>query len=209
MQGDLLAAHALNVRNIFVVMGDPTRIGDYPDAFDTHDVVPTGLIQLIKGRFNAGQDQAGNSIEQPTHFFVGAALNLNPPDLEKELALTRKKIENGADFFLSQPVFEVEKVRAFLTAYAERYGVLERPIIAGLLPLYSPRHAAFLHNEVPGIEIPPDLRQRMEAAEVSAAEGVRIARELLAELRPLVQGAYLMPPFGRYYLAAEVVEGLG
>jgi homocysteine S-methyltransferase len=209
IQGDLLAAHAMNIRNIFVTMGDPNKIGDYPDSFDTHDVVPTGLISLIQQKFNAGLDHAGNSIEQPTRFNVGAALNLTPADIAKEVGLTRKKVENGANFLLTQPVFDVARAREFLAVYADTYQeALNIPIIAGLLPLYTPRHAAFLHNEVPGIEIPETLRERMEKASDPAAEGVRIAQEILLDLRQTFQGVYLMPPFGRYYLAAEVVEVL-
>jgi homocysteine S-methyltransferase len=209
VQGDLLAAHAMHIRNIFVTMGDPSKIGDYPDAFDTHDVVPTGLISLIQQRFNQGLDQAGNSIGQPTKFNVGAALNMNPLEMVKELELTHKKISNGANFLLTQPVFEPAKARAFLQAYEAHFGQpLTTPIIAGLLPLYTPRHAAFLHNEVPGISIPDALLERINGAEDAAKEGIKIAQELLLELREIVQGAYFMPPFGRYYLAAEVVEVL-
>ncbi|MFP4321001.1 MAG: bifunctional homocysteine S-methyltransferase/methylenetetrahydrofolate reductase [Anaerolineales bacterium] len=211
VQGDLLAAHALNIRNIFVTMGDPTRIGDYPDSFDTVDVVPTGLVQLLKAHFNQGVDQAGNSLEHPTHFFAGAALNLTPSDdeREKQIKLTRKKIENGADFLLTQPVFDPEAARRFFDDYAAYYGEpLRTPVIAGLLPLYNPRHAAFLHNEVPGMHIPDALRERMNQANDPAAEGVRIAQEILLQVREFAGGAYLMPPFGRYYLAAEVVEVL-
>jgi homocysteine S-methyltransferase len=209
IQGDLLAAHAMNIRNIFVTMGDPNKIGDYPQSFDTHDVVPTGLIHLIHSRFNQGLDQAGNSIGQATRFTVGAALNMNPPDLNKELELTRKKLENGADFFLTQPIFEPDKARAFLAAYAEKYeSKLAAPIVAGLLPLYTPRHAAFLHNEVPGIHIPEAYMARMEKASDPAQEGVKIAQELLLDIREFLNGAYFMPPFGKYYLAAEVMEVL-
>lgn len=209
VQGDLLAAHAMNIRNIFVTMGDPSKIGDYPDAFDSHDVVPTGLISLIQHRFNQGVDQAGNSIGQPTKFTIGAALNMIPKNLQKELDLTRKKEEHGASFFLTQPVFDPPQAEQFLRAYEDHFGEpMKTPIIAGLLPLYTPRHAAFLHNEVPGIEIPETLRERMDKASHPAEEGVKIAQEILLELRRFVQGAYLMPPFGRYYLAAEVVEAL-
>src|SRR5690606_9069419 len=104
VQGDLLAAHALGVRNVFVVMGDPTAIGDYPDAMDNYDLAPTGLIKLIKQGFNSGVDHSGSEIGQPTSFHVGAALNLAPPDAEREIKLIKRKLANGADFFLTQPV---------------------------------------------------------------------------------------------------------
>src|SRR5690606_10316834 len=106
IQGDLLAAHAMGIRNLFVTMGDPTRIGDYPEAMDSYDIVPTGLIELIKKQFNEGLDKAGQSIDQPTTFVVGCALNLTPKDVDAELKLLRKKIEHGADFALTQPVFD-------------------------------------------------------------------------------------------------------
>lgn len=209
VQGDLLAAHALGVRNVFVVMGDPTSIGDYPDANDQYDLVPSGLVKLIKQGFNTGVDHAGADIGQPTSFFVGCAVNLNAPEMDKEIKTLRKKIAAGADFALTQPAFDLAPAREFLRRYADLHGPLELPLLAGVLPLYNTRHANFLHNEVPGISIPEALRQRIEqAGERSAEEGLRIAEELLAELQtlPAMRGAYLMPPFGRYDLAAEIIE---
>jgi homocysteine S-methyltransferase len=209
VQGDLLAAHALGVRNVFVVMGDPTAIGDYPNAMDNYDLVPSGLIKLIKQGFNAGVDHAGVDIGQPTSFLVGCAVNLAAPDLGKEVAILHRKIQAGADFALTQPLYEVGPAQSFIRRYTADYGPLRLPILVGVLPLYSARHAAFLHNEVPGIDIPEALRQRMAAAgENGPAEGVRLAVSLLAELRGVVQGAYLMPPFGRYDLAAEILDSV-
>lgn len=209
VQGDLLAAHALSVRNVFVVMGDPTAVGDYPEAMDDYDLVPTGLIRLIKHRFNAGMDHAGADIGGATSFFVGCALNLCAQDPEREMRLLRKKVEAGADFALTQPVYDPEVARAFLEGYRARYGPLDLPVLVGVLPLYNSRHAAFLHNEVPGIEIPSEARERIAAAgDHSRDEGVRMAIELLEALRGLVQGAYLMPPFSRYDMAAEIIEAV-
>jgi homocysteine S-methyltransferase len=209
VQGDLLAAHALGIRNVFVVMGDPTAIGDYPDAMDNYDLVPSGLIKLIKQNFNAGLDHAGADIGQPTGFFVGCALNLTPQDIPAEIKNLRRKIKAGADFVLTQPVFEPEIAESFLKAYTEQHGALELPLLVGVMPLFSPRHAAFLHNEVPGVSIPPAYQQRMADAGAQApAEGVKIALELVARMRPWIQGMYLMPQFSRYDLAAEIVEGV-
>jgi methionine synthase / methylenetetrahydrofolate reductase(NADPH) len=209
VQGDLLAAHALDIRNIFVVMGDPTEIGDYPDAMDNYDLVPSGLIKLIKQGFNSGVDHAGVEIGQPTSFFVGCALNLAPQDTDREIRNLCRKIEAGADFVLSQPVFQAVKARAVLERYAECYGPIQVPIMVGLLPLYSWRHASFLHNEVPGIEIPEETQERMrKAGEAAPGEGVRIACELAAQVKPWAQGVYLMPAFNRYDLAAEVIDGI-
>jgi homocysteine S-methyltransferase len=209
VQGDLLAAHALKVRNVFVVMGDPTSIGDYPDANDKYDIVPSGLIKLIKHNLNAGQDQAGNSIGQPTSFLVGCALNLCPQDIDAEIKTLRKKIEAGADFALTQSVYEPNKVSAFLRRYEALHGPLTLPILVGVLPLYGAKHATFLHNEVPGINIPEAIMARVQAAgDVAPHTGVQIAVELLHELRGMVQGAYIIPPFGKYEMAAEIVEAI-
>ncbi len=209
VQGDLLAAHAVGVRNVFVVMGDPTSIGDYPDAMDNFDLVPSGLIKLIKQSFNTGVDHSGADIGEATSFFVGTALNLCSQDPERELRLLHKKIAAGADFILTQPVYLPDLASTFINSYRERFGELPIPIIVGVLPLYSKGHVAFLHNEVPGILIPPQIQRRIEQAGDKAADvGVEIAVDLLAELRRSVQGAYIMPPFGRFDLAAEIIEGI-
>jgi len=208
VQGDLLAAYALGIRNIFVVMGDPTAIGDFPEAMDNFDLVPSGMIKLIKQNFNVGIDHAGADIGQPTSFFVGCALNLTPQDLQQEMKNLRRKLNAGADFVLTQPVYLPEAIPAFLTAYQERYGQLDVPILAGVLPLYSARHAAFLHNEVPGVSIPERLQQRMRlAGDKAPHEGVHIALELVEQMRPWASGIYLMPQFSRYDQAAEIIEG--
>jgi homocysteine S-methyltransferase len=209
VQGDLLASHATGVRNIFVVMGDPTSIGDYPEAMDNYDVVPSGLIQLIKQGFNLGVDHAGADIGEATSFFVGCALDQAAADREREFRVLRKKLQAGADFILTQPIYEPMSLASFLQDYRTRYGELRTPVLVGVLPLYSERHASFLHNEVPGIRIPAAVQQRIAAAgEGAPEEGVRIAVEMLEELKDFVQGAYLMPPFGRYDLAAEIIEAV-
>lgn len=208
IQGDLLAAHALGVRNLFVVMGDPPHIGDYPEASDAQDVVPSGLIRLINHNLNQGSDQAGNTIGQPTGFVTGCALNMGAGDLSREIQVLAKKVASGARFALTQPVFEVAAVERFLEHFA---GQAPLPILMGLLPLYSVRHARFLHHEVPGITIPEPVLARIEAAEgrgQARGEGIRIAQELLLAAQPLVQGVYIMPPFRRYDVAAEVLAAL-
>jgi methionine synthase I (cobalamin-dependent)/5,10-methylenetetrahydrofolate reductase len=207
LQGDLLAAHALGLRNVFVVMGDPTSIGDYPTALSDSDLVPSGLIRLIKRQLNRGVDHAGAAIGEPTSFFVGCAVNLGAADADAEMKNLRRKVRAGADFALTQPVYDLDPARAFLRRYAERYGSLSLPLLVGVLPLYNARHAAFLHNEVPGIVIPESLRARIAAAgTAAAAEGVCIALELIGGLRDVAQGVYLMPPFNRYDMAAEIIE---
>ncbi|MGQ9888535.1 MAG: bifunctional homocysteine S-methyltransferase/methylenetetrahydrofolate reductase [Aggregatilineales bacterium] len=210
VQGDLLAAHALGLRNLFVVMGDPTRIGDYPQAMDNYDVAPSALIGIVKQRMNNGVDQAGNSIGQPTAFTVGCALNMCANDLDHEIKVLRKKIEAGADFALGQAVFDPRRIEQFHQRYQEIEGKpFTLPVLLGVMPLYSLKHAAFLHNEVPGVLIPDSIMARIEAAgDRAAEEGVAIAREVLAQVRGLVQGAYIIPAYGRYDLAAEVVDAL-
>ncbi len=209
VQGDLLAAHALGVRNVFVVMGDPTSIGDYPTANDNYDVVPSGLIKLIKQGFNVGVDHAGSNIGQPTSFFVGAALNLTPPDPESEIKNLRRKVKAGADFLLTQPIYEPTHAIAFLKQLKEAGILVNVPVLVGILPLASDRHANFLHNEVPGISIPEPLRLRMEQAKSEgAAEGVKIAVELIQQMKPYVQGVYLMPAFSRFDVAADILEAI-
>ncbi len=209
VQGDLLAAHALDVRNIFVIMGDPTAIGDYPDAMDNYDLVPSGLVKLIKQNFNAGVDHAGTDIGQPTNFFAGAALNLNAPDLEREIKVLQRKIKSGADFALTQAIYETDPLDHFITLYEDEYGKIPIPILVGILPLASDRHAAFLHQEVPGINIPENIHQRMRAAAPEGArEGIRIAIELIEQLKTRAQGIYLMPAFNRFDHAAEIIESI-
>ncbi len=207
VQGDLLAAHALGIRNVFVVMGDPTAIGDYPEAMDNYDLVPSGLIRLIKQNFNAGLDHAGTDIGQPTSYFVGAALNLTPLDNEREMKALRRKLEAGADFLLTQPVYQPEMAQEFLDSYQDRFGALDTPILVGVLPLYSARHASYLHNEVPGVAIPEAIQGRLrQAGEKAAQEGVRVSLELVGQMRSWAGGIYLMPQFNRYDLAAEIIE---
>jgi homocysteine S-methyltransferase len=209
VQGDLLAAHALGIRNVFVVMGDPTAIGDYPEAMDNYDLVPSGLIKLIKQGFNEGLDHSGTSIGQPTSFFVGSALNLSPPDIDREIKTLHRKVNAGTDFFLTQPVYRPKDGPKLLEAYEAKYGKLDKPILAGLLPLVSVKHANFLHNEVPGIMIPDETRKRIEAAgDEGAKAGVDIAVELVEQVREWAGGVYIMPQFHKYDMVAEIIEAV-
>lgn len=208
IQGDLLAAYAMGIRNLFVTMGDPTNIGDYPEAMDSYDIVPTGLIDLIKHQINEGRDKSGQSIDQATNFTVGCALSLTPKDADREMKLLRKKIRNGADFALTQPIFDPQAAQRFIQRYEEKYNEPMLPLIAGVKPLFNERNAEFLHNEVPGIHIPKEHRHRMAHARNPQAEGVKISQEILQAIRPFTQGVYLMPAFGRYDLVADVIDEL-
>jgi len=211
VQGDLLAAHALGIRNVFVVMGDPTSIGDYPEAMDNYDLVPSGLIKLIKQGFNEGIDHSGTSIGQPTNFFVGAALNLCPPDMETEIKNLHRKVKAGTDFFITQPVYRDEDGPKLLEAYEAKHGKLDKPILVGILPLVNVRHANFLHHEVPGIFIPEETRKRIEAAgdaERGVKAGVEIAVELIDQLKAWAGGVYIMPQFHKFDMVAEIIEAV-
>ena len=209
VQGDLLAAHALNIRNVFVVMGDPTRIGDYPQANDHHDIVPTGLAQLIKDKFNHGMDSAGSSIGRPCSFVVGMATNLTPGDFEKEAALLHKKVQSGADFIITQPIFDPMKAQEFIQYYRNKYGSTDVKIVAGILPLASVRHAEFMRNEVPGIVIPDQVIERLKSVgNMARNEGIQIAVETVSQMRRHVNGVYILPAFGRYDVVALIIRNI-
>ena len=209
VQGDLLASHALGLRNLFVVLGDPTRIGDFPDASDLNDVAPSRLIQVIKQGMNRGVDMAGNSIGKPSSFTVGCALNMGAEDTDREIRILRKKLAAGVDFALGQAVFELERIVHFRHRYQELCGEdFALPVLMAVMPLRSLRQARYLHNEVPGIQIPADIMARMAAAGDEAPRaGLQIARELLDAMASLVQGAYIIPA-GDYELAAELVASI-
>jgi homocysteine S-methyltransferase len=204
LHSDLLGAHALGIRNVFTVLGDVPTTGDYPQATPLADVTASGLVKLISG-FNRGVDAGGRSIDEPTSFLVGAALNLAAPDLDRELRVLERKVEAGAQFLLTQPVYDPEVVELV----GARIGGFPVPVLLGVLPLRSVRHARFLDNEVPGITIPAEVMQRLEAAgDGAAAEGIAISRELLSAIRGRISGAYFIPPFERYQVVAETLKDL-
>ncbi len=205
LQSDLLGAHALGLRNILALTGDPPSLGDYPNATAVYDVNSIGLIRIIK-RFNEGFDLAGKPLGDRACFTVGCALDPTRPDLDAELRALRKKLEAGADFIMTQPIYEIETLKRVL----DRLEEAPVPILVGILPLQSHRHAEFLHNEVPGITIPDWARERMRrAGSHGIEEGIKMAQEILAQAKELVQGAYIMPSFGRYEVAAEVLSAIG
>jgi homocysteine S-methyltransferase len=134
-------------------------------------------------------------------------LNLKPTEPDQEIRNLRRKVQAGADFFLTQPIFDPAAAQAFLKRYESEHGKLQQPVLVGILPLFSTRHAHFLHHEVPGISIPETMRQRMEkAGEDGVKEGIRITSELVEEIKSWGQGIYLMPQFNRYDVVAEIVE---
>jgi methionine synthase I (cobalamin-dependent)/5,10-methylenetetrahydrofolate reductase len=206
LQSELLGAHALGIRNILALSGDPLRVGDYPNTTGVWDVDSIGLIQVIRG-MNEGHDAAGSSIGAKSSFHIGSALNLNMTDeqTEPEVEKYRRKIEAGAQFIMTQPIYEPAPLMRFL----DRVGKPPIPILLGCIPLHSSRHAEYLHNEVPGITIPEDVRTRMRAAgEQGHEEGLRLAQELLTQTRGMVQGVYLMPSYGRYDVVGKLTTML-
>src|SRR5438270_153982 len=204
LQAELIGAHALGIRNIIALTGDPPRIGDYPSATGVWDVDSIGLIKILQ-RLNDGYDWLGTSIGRPASFTIACAVNPSAEDLDHEIDRFRQKIDAGAHVAMSQPLYD----RRTLERFFERTGPLPIPFLLGVLPLQSSRHAEFMHNEVPGIVVPEQLRERMrQAGENGIAEGLQQSRELLEDTRDLVQGVYLMPSFGRYEVVAELVRWL-
>ncbi len=208
LQSDLIGAHALGVRNIIALTGDPPSLGDYPNATPVYDVDSIGLVRVIKS-FNQGVDAAGASIGQMASFTVAVAADPTRPDLEEEARRLNRKLEAGADLVMTQPVFDVSVWTNFLEIYRGQFGDIEVPILLGVLPLQSHRHAEFLHNEVPGIVLTPEARERMRrSGSDGRREGVKLAQELVLAARDDVHGIYIMPSFGRYEVAAEVLDVL-
>jgi len=209
MLSDLLGAAAAGLHNLLIVTGDPPKMGPYPDATAVFDIDAIGLTNLV-ARLNRGLDPGGNPIGAPTRFVHGVGLNPAAPDLDRELARFAWKAEAGACFAITQPVFDVSQLADVLPKL-ERFGV---PIIAGIWPLVSLRNAEFLANEVPGITVPDAVLDRMRRAsavgkDAALAEGVAIAREMLAAVRPQVAGVQVAAPMGRVEVALEVLGGEG
>jgi homocysteine S-methyltransferase len=204
IQADLLGAHAVGIRNILAMTGDPPRSGDYVNATAVFDVDAIGLARIIRG-MNRGVDATGNSIGEPTAFAIGVAADPGTADPAREVDRLLAKVEAGAMWVQTQPVYDLERLEAFLA----RVGPLPVPIVVGILPLHSSRHAEFLHNEVPGMTIPDALRARLrQAGDQALRVGIETAQEVLAEVRQRYAGAYLMPSFGRFEVVAEVLEAL-
>jgi homocysteine S-methyltransferase len=204
MLSDLLGAAAIGLRNILVITGDPPKMGPYPDATAVFDIDSIGLTNLVS-RLNRGLDPGGNAIGAPTRFAIGVGVNPAALDPEHEVRRFEWKVDAGAEFAVTQPVFDVDQLERFLARIAH----VRIPIAAGIWPLVSARNAEFLANEVPGVVVPPPVIERMRAAsarskEHGVAEGIAIAREMLHRVRPAVQGVQVSAPFGKVELALEV-----
>ncbi|HXJ78465.1 MAG TPA: bifunctional homocysteine S-methyltransferase/methylenetetrahydrofolate reductase [Candidatus Methylomirabilis sp.] len=203
IQADVLGAHAMDIRNILAMTGDPPRTGDYVNATAVFDVDAIGLIRVLTG-MNRGVDATGNSIGEPTAFCVGVALNPAAAEPEREMERFLAKVEAGARWAQTQPVYDLEMLERFFGRTRAPI-----PIVVGILPLHSSRHAEFLHNEVPGITVPESTRARMrEAGERGLRAGIEMAQSMLHDVRRRYAGAYLMPSFGRFEVVAEVLDAL-
>ena len=208
LESELLGAHALGVRNILALTGDPPRVGDYPTGTGVWDVDSIGLIEILT-RLNRGEDQAGSPIGHRASFTIACALDPTAHDAVTEWDRLERKLEAGAHLVMTQPLYDVAQVEAMLAEARRRFGPrgFPVPVLLGVLPLVSSRHAEFLHNEVPGITIPDAARARMAEAGAAGTEaGIEMADALLAAVEHEVAGTYLMPSFGRYEQAAELVR---
>jgi methionine synthase / methylenetetrahydrofolate reductase(NADPH) len=205
IQSDLLGASSIGLRNILCLTGDPPKLGNYPDATAVFDVDAIGLVNIVR-RLNHGLDIGANSIGASTNFTIGVAANPGVPDIEQELRRFAWKVEAGAEYAITQPVFDLRLLESFLRRIEE----FRIPVIAGIWPLTSLRNAEFMRNDL-RVSMPEEVMQRMakvESPEAARAEGVRIAQEMLAEARPMVQGVQVSAPFGRYALAADVIASV-
>ncbi len=210
LQSDLIGAHALGVRNVLALTGDPPSLGDMQESTAVYDVDSIGLVKILH-TFNQGYDIAGREMGRKGGFTIAVACDPTRPDLGQEVDRFHQKVSGGAHFTMTQPIYDPQLWRNFLALYEERYGEFPVPVLIGVLPLQGHRHATFLHNEVPGITLTEATLERMRLAGANGRqEGVKMAQELLLELKelPHVQGVYLMPSFGRYELACQVLEVL-
>jgi methionine synthase / methylenetetrahydrofolate reductase (NADH) len=208
IESELLGAHALGVRNIIALTGDPPRVGDYPTGTGVWDVDSIGLIEILT-RLNRGEDQAGSPIGQRAGFTIACALDPTAADSATEWDRLERKIEAGAHLIMTQPLYSSEQVGAMDAEARRRFGPagFPLPVLLGVLPLQSTRHAEFLHNEVPGITIPDSARDAMRAAGERGAEvGLEMSLAMLEQVESLVAGTYIMPSFGRYEQCAELVR---
>jgi methionine synthase / methylenetetrahydrofolate reductase (NADH) len=239
LQSDLLGAHALGLNNILALTGDPVHAGNYPNLTGVWDVDSVGLIRVLKG-MNEGFDAGGAALGKSARFFYGAAFNPNmrdepidvaqerarrklieapsladlPPvadehltETELELRRLRQKLDAGAQYIMTQPIYSLDPLERFFAAF----GPVPVPIVLGMIPLHSSKQAEYLHNEVPGFDIPDEVRARMREAGDRAREvGIELAHEVIttARARGLIQGCYLMPSFGRYDLVGELAQEL-
>jgi homocysteine S-methyltransferase len=208
MMSDLLGAAALGLHNLLIITGDPPKMGPYPDATAVFDIDAIGLTNMVN-KLNHGLDLGNNPIGQPTAFSIGVGVNPGAVNLEEEIRRFEWKVEAGAEYAITQPVFDTEQLRSFL----KKISHVKIPIVAGIWPLVSFRNAEFLHNEVPGVNVTPEILERMRVAsdkgkEEAREEGIAIARESLLEVRDIIAGVQVSAPFGNVKYALQVFEVL-
>jgi homocysteine S-methyltransferase len=204
IQADLLGCQALGIRNVIALTGDPPSLGNYVHATAVYDVDSIGLIKIIS-ELNQGKDMSGNSIGTPTSLSIACALNLTPDNRQTELKRLRAKLDAGAHFIMTQPIYQIED----LTDFLQEFGDCPVPVLAGIMPLNSHKHAEYLHNEVPGISIPDRIRDAMQkAGEDGTRVGLELTEELLADVRRICQGIYLVPSFGRYDEMCQLIRSI-
>ena len=206
LQADLIGCAALNIKNILFITGDPPKLGNYPNATGVFDCDSIGLCALQR-RLNRGIDLAGLSIGRKTDAFFGCGFDPSSINRDRELERLRRKIESGALFAVTQPVFDPDVLLKFM----DDYGDLPIPVIAGVWPFVSYRNALFMRKEVPGVVVPDSIMLRMESASTQSKEaqlemGIQIARESLERLRPYVQGVQVSAPLGRIDVSLRVLE---
>jgi homocysteine S-methyltransferase len=208
MMSDLLGAAALGLRNLLLITGDPPKMGPYPDATAVFDIDAIGLTNMVN-KLNHGLDLGNNPIGKPTCFTIGVGVNPGAVNLDEEIKRFEWKVEAGAQYAITQPVFDTEQLREFL----RRIEHTKIPIVAGIWPLVSYKNAEFLHNEVPGVNVTQDILERMRIAsdkgkEEAREEGIAIARESLLEVHDLIAGVQVSAPFGNVKYALQVFEAL-
>ena len=206
IQSELLGAHAAGIRNLICITGDPPRMGNYPDATAVFDVDSIGLTNIVNG-LNQGLDIGGNAIGSQTALLLGVGANPGALNIDEEIKRTEWKVQAGAEYIVTQPVFDVDQIEAFL----KRIAAFRIPVIAGIWPLTSYRNAEFMVNEL-RVPVPEYFMERMRGvdnAEKAREEGVHIAREMVTRVRGMVQGVQLSAPFGRYQMALDVAEAIG
>jgi methionine synthase I (cobalamin-dependent)/5,10-methylenetetrahydrofolate reductase len=202
LQSDLLGANAIGIRDILALTGDPPHVGDYPHATAVYDVDSIGLVSVIS-KLNSGFDFSGNSVGKPTKLSIGVAANPTAPDIDLELARLERKIAAGAQYIFTQPMYDLDIINDFLNKISK----FSLPIMLGVLPLVSYKHAEFMHYEVPGILVPEPVRQRMsKAGEKSAKEGELISLEIIDQIKQSVAGLYLMPSFGKFDTCLNILR---
>ncbi|MEO5858608.1 MAG: bifunctional homocysteine S-methyltransferase/methylenetetrahydrofolate reductase [Pyrinomonadaceae bacterium] len=208
MMSDLLGAAALGLHNLLIITGDPPKMGPYPDATAVFDIDSIGLTNMVN-KLNHGLDIGNNPIGRPTAFSIGVGVNPGAVNLDEEIRRFEWKVEAGAEYAITQPVFDTEQLRTFL----DRISHVKIPIVAGIWPLVSFRNAEFLHNEVPGVNVTSEILERMRIAsekgkEEAREEGIKIARESLVEVRDVIAGVQVSAPFGNVKYALQVFEAL-